>query len=256
MSVGGNGFLVFQSLQSFFFSLEFFSLLLILSNLLRCRVQDNFTVDGVEDDFIAVFRSFENACYTNDCRNFQRTGHDGTVACTAADFGCEALCEFLVQRTCVRRCQVLGNDDNRLVDSGQIRNDLAADVAHQTERNVLDVSSSFSHVRIVHGFENGDHHVGNLLRSIVSIDAFILDHVFDLAAEFRVTGHHQMSIEYCQFFSSEALGSNFLNFLNVFNGLCERISELGKFSLDYGILLDDFQNRLFKLVDLCDSNSL
>ena len=45
-----------------------------------------------------------------------------------------------------------------------------------------------------------------------------------------------MSIEYCQFLSSETLGSNFLNFFNVFNGLCERISELGKFSLDYGLL--------------------
>ena len=256
VAVCGNGFLVLESLESFFLSLEFFCLLCVFSNLLSCRIQDDFAADGVEDDFVAFVCSIENSCNADDCRNFKGTCHDGAVACAAADFGSEAFCEFLVQGTCVGRCEVLGNDDNRCVDGSQVRDNLTAEVALQTECDVLNVSRSFSHVGIFHGFEDCNHHVGNLFSCVFSVDTVILDHVFDLGTEFRVVGHHQMCVEYCEFFSSQRLGSDFLDLFNVSDCLDESSIKLGELFFRIGILHYDVKNRLFEFVDFCNSNTL
>ncbi len=205
MTIRGYGFLIHIGLQFFLFLLEGSSLCFIFLRLCFARIQDHGAVNGIEDDLLAILRLIHDAGDADNCRNFQRTRHDGTVACTAADFRCKSFCKFLVQAAGVRRGQFLGNDDNRFAQRCEVRNLLAFQVAQQTERNILDICCTFLHVGIIHAFEHGDHHIRYILCSKVRILFPIADLIFNLAAEIRILDHHQVRIEDRKFFFLQVL---------------------------------------------------
>ena len=74
-------------------------------------VDNHFTSDTVSCDHIAVFYKFSNVISSQYCCDFKRTCHDSRVACPAADIGYKSFDEFLIQLCCIRRSQVMSNDN-------------------------------------------------------------------------------------------------------------------------------------------------
>ena len=256
VAIGGNGRFIPERLQRFLFLQILLAHRGIFCLLLFGRVQNDIAVDRIEDDLIPCLGGIENALDADDCRNLEGSCHDGAVAGTAADFGSEALGEFLVQGSGITRGEILGNDDYRGIEGCEIGNDLAAEVAFKTESNILDVRGALFHIGVFHGLKDGNHHVCDLLGGIFRIDQVIHDRFFDLAAEFGITCHHQMGVEYCQFFGRERFGSDFLDLFDILNGLCKCGIQLCQFNHRIGFPHLNVEYRLFEFVNLCDCDTL
>ena len=256
MTICRNRWLILHSLQSFLLSSKLFSLLLIISDLLICRIQDHFTIDSIKNNSITCLCSLKNTIYAYNSRNLQRTSHNSTMTCTATDFCSKSLCKILVQGTCIRRSQILSYDNNRLIQCCKIRNFITCQIAQQTERNVLDICSSASHVFIIHGFEHRYHYLRNSICSKFCIYLIVIDLILDHRTEFRIIRHHQMSIKNSKLICLQALRSNFFDLLDVCNSLRKSSIQLLQFLSRLRILSLNVEYRCYKLINFCNSNTL
>ena len=169
MTVGRDRRLILETLQLFLLLLIGCTLGLVFGNCLFIRIDDHFAGNRIQNYGVTALHICHQILDTDDSRNFKRTGHNGTVAGTSAHFRRKSLGKFLVQGTCIRRCQILGNNDDRRIQRRKIRNRLSCQIAQQTERNILDVSSTLLEVAVIHVFKHRNHVGRNGLRSVFRI---------------------------------------------------------------------------------------
>ena len=219
----GLCFHIHQLLQFFLFLIVSFLKSHILCYSFMIRINDDPSFNSIHNENIPILYSFCDVMKTHHCRNLQGSCHDGTMGGSSTDICKERNNLFLIQLRCIRRRQIMSNDNGI-----GFRNIKAVfntcKIVHQSLGHVLDVRSTFSHILIFHGFEDRHIAAAHITCCFQSIEIVVLNLSFDGSDKLWIIKKHQMRIKDHGFFLSHGIQCFLLDFLQLDLGLFAGLS--------------------------------
>ena len=140
-------------------------------------------------------RSANPAVQPDDGREAQRARHDRGVRRAAAHVRAERQDELPVEHRGVRRRQVVGEQDVRVIDLRQRGRLPAGEVHHHAAGHVVHIQAAFAQIGIVHLFEEAGVAVGHLLEDGLDVAPVVLERAQDLVDERAILDDQQMRVE-------------------------------------------------------------
>ena len=217
-------------------------LLFELCQRLRIRIDDHFTSRTVQQQIRAVLNAVDLIARARNCRDAERTRHNGRMAGAAANTGDKARNRLGANLSGVRRGQVVCNDNARFGDriNRIIRN--AFQVLQDALGDITDIRRARLHVFAVHRPEHCLEILAVDKASILRANLILCYQIGHAFHKVRIIQHQQMRIKNLRLGSADGLLGLITQHLDLLLCLFHRIGHARLLGRDIGdAVLDNRQ---------------